>query len=152
VWRLAAALSAAITPHDVALALAEWGAPVADATFSNLAVLDAPAKRVRVAHRSDIDPVIAARWSEFDLSEPTPLCEAMESGRAVLIHSPEDMAARYPNMLADTLAASLNATASLPLATADGVILGAAGFGWPTPQGFESAQLHGLTRVADLAA
>ena len=55
-------------------------------------------------------------------------------------------------MRADTLAAGLSATASLPLASASGVILGAAGFGWPVVQDFGIEQVRRLDLIAHMAA
>src|SRR6202041_3072169 len=129
VWRLATALSAAQTPNDVANALAEEGAAVAGASFSNMAVLDGRTKRVHAVHHSTLDRALAARWGEFDLSAPTPLSDAMLSGTPVMTASPAEMLARYPEVSAATLAASIAANACFPLAAADGEILGAAGFG-----------------------
>jgi serine phosphatase RsbU (regulator of sigma subunit) len=152
IWRLAGALAGAINPTDVATALAEEGAAAAGASFSNLAALDAARSRVRVVHGSVMDPDIAARWEEFDLSDPTPLCGAMVTRRPVLIRSLEEMEQRYPELVVDTAAASLRATASLPLLSAAGVVLGAVGFGWGAPQEFSDDQLRLLDLVANLAA
>jgi hypothetical protein len=109
IWRLATALSKAVTVSDVATALAEHGAPAAGASFSNMAVLDRDTNRVRVARSSVMDRDIAERWAEFDLSEPTPLCEAMLSGKeamlsgkTVLLGSAGAVGERFPAMLADT--------------------------------------------------
>ena len=130
VWRLAAALSGAVTPLDVATALAEEGAAAAGTSYSNLAILDAATDQVRAIHHSSAGSDIVARWTEFHLDTPTPLCEAMQSGLPVLLESLDVIGTRFPNIRADTLAAGLSATASLPLADGNGVILGAAGFGW----------------------
>ena len=153
-WRWMSVVSGAVTPADVSFAVAEVGADAADASFANLALLDADASLpwVRVAHGSFLDFTIAARWIEFPLSAQTPLCEAMRTGLPVLLGSPEIIGERYPNLLADTLAASLSATASLPLYAASGSILGAAGFGWGHPQEFGAEQMRRLDLIARLAA
>jgi serine phosphatase RsbU (regulator of sigma subunit) len=152
IWRLATALAAAASPADVAGALAEQGAAAAGATFSNMAVLNLDTQMVRVVHGSGMDPAIAARWEEFELSEPTPLCEAMVSRRAVLMGSLAVLGRRYPDLVADTAAASIGATASYPLLSAAGLVLGAVGFGWPAAQAFGSDQVRSLDLVANLAA
>jgi serine phosphatase RsbU (regulator of sigma subunit) len=117
-----------------------------------MAVLDDDSGRVRAVHHSGIDPAIADRWSEFSLSDPTPLCDAMVSGLPVLIRSIEHMSGRFPGMVTDTLAAGLSATASMPLTTPDGEILGAAGFGWASAQEFDVEQLRCLDLIAQMAA
>jgi serine phosphatase RsbU (regulator of sigma subunit) len=152
IWSLATSLAGALTPLDVAAALAEEGAAAAGASFSNMATLNAETKRVRVVHNSVMDPAIAARWGEFDLSEPTPLCEAIVTGRPVLVESPERMEQMFPAMVTDSLAAGVRATASWPLASASGDVIGAAGFGWPTLQRFDPEQVRALDLIANLAA
>jgi serine phosphatase RsbU (regulator of sigma subunit) len=152
IWRLATALSAAVSPEDVAVALAEEGASAAGASFANMAMLEVETNRVRVVHGSVLNPSIAARWAEFHVKDPTPLCDAIQSGLPVLLPSIEALGQRYPNLLADTLAASLSATASLPLHTPSGACLGAIGFGWPRPQAFSPTQLRRLDLIAQMAA
>ena len=55
-------------------------------------------------------------------------------------------------MVADTAAASIDATASYPLLSSAGLVLGAVGFGWPSAQQFGSHQVRTLDLVANLAA
>jgi serine phosphatase RsbU (regulator of sigma subunit) len=152
IWRLASALAGAVDPTDVAAAMAQQGAAAAGASFSNMAALVPQTTRVRVVHGSAMDADIAARWQEFDLSEPTPLCQAMVTRRPVFIGSLENMALRYPEVVADTRAAALGATASYPLLSASGVVLGAVGFGWATAQEFSEDQIRSLDLVSNLGA
>src|SRR5271165_3899173 len=88
-WRWMSVLSEASTPIDVALAVAEVGSDAADASFANLALLDPDKDWVRVVHGSSLDRDIADRWPEFPLSALTPLCEAIQTGRPVLLGSPQ---------------------------------------------------------------
>ncbi len=151
-WRWMSALAEARTPRDVALAVAEVGTDAADASFSHLALLDADNDWVRVALGSPLDQDIADRWDEFPLSAQTPSCEAILTGRPVLLGSPQVIGERYPNLLDDMLAATLMATASLPLHAANGSPLGAAGFAWDHPQSFSADQVSRLELIARLAA
>ena len=152
IWRLAIALSGAVTPFEVGLAVAESGAAAAGASFANLAILDPETDRVRVVHGSVLDPGIAARWAEFGLDEHTPLCEAMRTGRAVLLGSEGEITREYPDLLPETLAASLSATVSLPLVGAAGQIIGAIGLGWQAPQRFGTKQMLRLDRMSKMGA
>ncbi|TMK50868.1 MAG: hypothetical protein E6G66_06975, partial [Actinobacteria bacterium] len=70
IWRLATALSAAVSPEDVAVALAEEGGSAAGASFANVAMLEAETNRVRVVHGSVLNRTIAARWAEFNVNDP----------------------------------------------------------------------------------
>ncbi len=151
-WQWMSALADARRPREVARAVAEVGSQAADASFSNLALLDPSNGWVRVVHGSALDQDIADRWDAFPLSAQTPLCEAMQTGRTVLLGSPQAIAQHYPNLLADTLAASLMATASLPLFATDGSALGAVGFAWDRPQSFSADQLSRLDLITRLAA
>lgn len=156
IWRTAIALSAAVTPYEVAVALADNAAAAAGASFSNVAVLDSDQDHVRVVSGVSIDPALVARWAdrwaEFHITEDVPLCDAMRTGDTVLLHSVEEMAEKYPVMLPEAVAASLSATASVPLVTAEGRTLGCIGFGWKAPQEFRETQVRRLELVAELGA
>jgi serine phosphatase RsbU (regulator of sigma subunit) len=152
IWSLAAALAGALTPNDVAGALAEQGAAVAGASFSNMAMLDPQTKRIRVVHNSVTAPAIADRWGEFDLHAPTPLGQAILTERPVLIESLAQMNDRFPALVPDSVAADVAATASVPLVAAGGTVLGAAGFGWPVSQRFAREQMRTLEFIANLTA
>src|SRR5207302_1239065 len=58
----------------------------------------------------------------------------------------------YPHLVADTVTASLAATASVPLRAANGVSLGAVGFGWTLRQAFGPNQLRRLDLIARIAS
>lgn len=156
IWRTAIALSAAVTPHEVAVALADHAAAAAGASFSNVAVLDADQDSVRVISGVSVDPALVARWAdrwaEFHITEEVPLCDAMRTGATVLLHSTEEMAEKYPVMLPEAVAASLSATASVPLVTEEGRTLGCIGFGWKAAQAFRETQVRRLELVSELGA
>src|SRR5260370_14644917 len=152
IWRLATALSAAGSPEDVAVALAEEGASATGASFANMAMIAAETNRVRVVHGSVLNRSIAARWAELHVDDKTPLCDAMRSGLPVLLPPVETIGQRYPNLLSDTLPASLRATASLPLHTPNGACLAAIGFGWQRSQAFGPTQVRRLDLIAHMAA
>ena len=59
---------------------------------------------------------------------------------------------RYPLMVPEALAAGLNATASIPLLSGDGPVIGAIGFGWATPQEFGELQVRRLKMIAELGS
>lgn len=156
IWRLAIDLSAAVTPYEVSVALADCSGPAAGASFANLALLDNENDNIRVIHGSIVDPAIVAgwadRWLEFHITEDIPLCDAMRTGETVLLHSPDEAAERYPHMLQELLAASLGAIAAVPVRTAEGRMLGALGLGWRTAQEFGPVQVRRLELIAELGA
>ncbi len=117
VWRLATALAGSATAFEVAEALAREGAAAAGGYLANMAVLEEGGSVVHIVHRSALEPQHPPRWSRFDLDESVPACEAIRSGLAVLLHSPEEILERYPHpdLLAEMQTAGLSARASLPL-------------------------------------
>ena len=149
IWELATALSGAVTPLDVAVALAEQGAAAAGAQFANMAVCEGG--RTWVIHSGTLDPDAADRWADLG-DTSTPLTDAIDRQAPVLLESLDEIADRYPHLGADTAAAGLASTASLPLLSADGSAGGATGFGWSQPQHFGDEQRRRLDLIAQMAA
>ena len=152
IWRLAAALSSAVTSADVAVAVAESGAAAAGAAFSNLGVHRQDTGMLAVVHGGSVEETITNRWAEFEVDERTPLGDATRLGLPVLLGSIEEIAASYPALAPDTVASGLAATASLPLLTAEGAILGAIGFGWSEPRQFGVRAVRRLDLIARISA
>ena len=150
IWRLATALSGALTPVDVAVALAEAGAVAAGAAFANMAVRDDHG--TWVIHGATLADALADRWRRLEPTESTPLGDAIRDGTPVLLSSIEAIAAAYPALVDDTVAAGLAATASLPLLSAQGGAAGAAGFGWNEAQAFDAEQRRTLELISQMAA
>jgi len=151
VWQLATSLARSGSPGDVARALVQQGGPAAGGFAIGVAVLDSESSVVRVVHHPAIDPVMAARWTTVGLSQDVPACEAIRTGLPVLLGSAQEIRRRFPAVLAELTATGFSAAASVPLHSASGSILGAAGFGWRGPQRFTAAQLRRLDLVAQLA-
>lgn len=157
IWRLAAALTGATTTTEAAAALAAHAAAAGGACFSDLVLADhATGMAVRATQGEPAEPQSrtgwAQRWSEFPLSEKVALCDAIRTGSPVLLHSGEETARRYPLMVPGTLADGLNATASIPLLSGDGPVLGAISFGWTSPQEFGELQVRRLKMIAELGS
>jgi serine phosphatase RsbU (regulator of sigma subunit) len=146
VWRLARALASSLTPYDVAEAVAQEGGAAAGGSFANMAVLESQSGRVSVMHHS----ALASGMETYDLTAQVPACDAIRSGLPVLLASVGEVGDRYPHLLAEIQAAGLSARASVPLRSANGTTLGAAGFGWPAPQSFSAAQLRRIDLIAQL--
>src|SRR5687768_5241918 len=120
------------------------------ADYSNLALLDATGTRLRLFHGSFLDPSIADRYTDLPLDAPYPIAAAARSGNAVLLADLESYRAQYPEILDDTIAAGIEATASLPMQRADGSPVGAIGFAWANPPVFDLKLETALRAVAEL--
>jgi serine phosphatase RsbU (regulator of sigma subunit) len=81
---------------------------------------------------------------------PYPIAVAARSGKPVLLPDLEAYGDRYPDIVDDTIAAGIAATASLPLQRADGSPVGAIGFAWTDPPLFDLKLENALRAVAEL--
>jgi PAS domain S-box-containing protein len=149
-WRLVTALASSVTPLDVAEAFTREGAQAVGASFANMAILSEDSSVVRVVHRPTFNPAVVAQRGTFDLSAPTPACEAIRSGLPILLGSLDEIRSRYPELLTEIEQAGLASRASVPLHSARGETLGAVGFGWPDSQHFTAVQLKRLELIAQL--
>lgn len=114
-----------------------------------MALLDPAAGQLRVYHDSVLTPEIADRYTAIPLDAPFPVSQAA-SGRVVLLPDLDAYREEFPDIVADTVAAGFQATASLPLRRADGSPLGAIGFAWVEPTPFDAKLEAALRAVAHL--
>ena len=107
-WRLVTALATAVTPFEVAEAFTKEGALAAGGAFANMAILSDTPGLVQVVHRPTFNPNVVAQRGMFGLNANTPACEAIRSGLPVLLGSPEEIRACYPELLTEIEQAGLN--------------------------------------------
>jgi Stage II sporulation protein E (SpoIIE)/GAF domain len=143
------ALQLPATGRQVAQFIALRAAACVGADYSNVALLGPRGASLRVYHDSVLEASIADRYTDVPLSAPTPLSQAA-MGRVVLLADLDAYREQFPDVLADTIAAGFQATASLPLNRADGSLLGAIGFAWSEPTRFDPKFESALSAVADL--
>jgi PAS domain S-box-containing protein len=151
--RFARALAVAVHSDDVAQAVGTYLARALGASFANLALLDPHADEVRLVHDPTLDKAIAERYVTIPLHAPTPLTDAIRSGRTVIVEDDAAREIRYPHLSADTVAAGLVSTASVPL-TFDGTRIGAIGVAWSTEIDLvlDPTFADRLTTIAELTA
>src|SRR5215207_6516529 len=73
------------TGKDVAQVVAMRAAACVGADYSNVALLNATGRSLRLFHGTYLDPEIADRYTDVALSAPFPIAAAARSGRAVLL-------------------------------------------------------------------
>ena len=95
-------------------------------------------------------PEIADRYTDVPLSAPFPIADAARTGTAILLPDLDAYQERFPGILADTVAAGVQATASLPLYRENGSLTGAIGFAWTSPVTFDTKLQSALHAVAEL--
>jgi serine phosphatase RsbU (regulator of sigma subunit) len=148
--RLPGSLALPATGIEIAQFVAFRAAACVGADYSNMALFDADRQSLRLFHGTFLTPDIADRYTDVPLSAPFPIAAAARTGNSVLLADLASYAARFPKILADTVAAGVQATASLPLHREDGTLVGAIGFAWTAPTTFDAKLESALNAVADL--
>jgi len=148
--QLAQELSAANTVEQVSSVITTTGRAVVGAAFANIALVDPDARHLDIVHSTQLSLEMDARYSRVSLSEWLPLSHAVTTGQPVLLSDRDDVFEHYPALLADTVAAGLVATASVPLFRADRTIAGALGIAWDTAYDFNPIARSLLTTVAEV--
>ena len=113
------------TGREVALFVALRAAACVGADYSNLALLTADGDALRLFHNPFLDDDIAARYTDVPLDAAYPIAVAARDSRVVLLSDLDCYQDEFPGLVADTIAAGVEATASLPLYRFDGTLLGA---------------------------
>ena len=138
------------TGRDVAQFVATRAVACIGADYSNVALLNAAGQSLRLFHGTFLEPELADRYTDVPLSAPFPIAAAARSGRAVLLPDLDAYRVQFPEILADTIAAGVKATASLPLHREDDTLLGAIGFAWSASTSFDVKLESALHAVAQL--
>ena len=122
---LSAALSAALTPNDVATAAVREAIAAVGADAGLLVLIDSGGTMLELVQARGYDGRQLERWRRFPADTPVPLAEAVRSGEMVIIGTPEERAARYA-VIGGTDVATYPASISVPL-IAEGRSFGALG-------------------------
>ena len=134
------------TSAQVAQFVAYRAAACVGADYANLALLDGAGTSLRLFHDSFLDRDIADRYTDVGVDATYPIAEAVREERVVLLSDIESYRVQFPDIVADTIAAGVRASASLPLYRSDGTVLGALAFAWTDPTVF-SAKLEAALRA-----
>jgi PAS domain S-box-containing protein len=134
-YAVAAALSEAVTPKDVARVAVHQGIAAVGATAGSLALLAEGSGYLEMAGSVGYPPEVIARWQRFPLDAPIPLAEAVRRGEPVYTESPEERLVRYPALAPVNALQGTHASACLPLTTG-GRAVGVLGLSFDRPGGF----------------
>ena len=118
------------TSAQVAQFVAYRAAACVGADYANLALLDGAHTSLRLFHDSFLNRDIAERYTDVAVDAAYPIAAAVREERVVLLPDLESYREQFPDILADTIAAGVRASASLPLYRSDGTPLGALAFAW----------------------
>jgi PAS domain S-box-containing protein len=114
-YAVAAALSEAVTPEDVARVTVHQGIAAVGATAGSLVLLSEDGANMEMAGSVGYPAEVIGRWKRFPVDAPLPLAEAAMRGEPVFIESPEDRLARYPALAPLNANKATNSSACLPL-------------------------------------
>lgn len=149
--RLAWGLTSASTVDGVCKAIAEHGAPVLRATHSNVGIRSPVSGVVNVHYAASLEADLGPEWTERRLDEPTMLTDAIRTGAAIVIDTLDELAERYPSMVALARELGVSRLVAYPVdASETGGSRGAIGFGWPS--GAVLPPDHEVTSVVSLCA
>jgi hypothetical protein len=143
-------LSLPASSPEVAHFLAQRAAACVGAEYANLALLTADGNSLRLFHSPFLEGDLAARYIDLSLDDPYPITAAARGGRMVLLPDLEACEKEFSGLVAETIAAGVQASAALPLYRLDGTLLGAIGFGWAEPTRFGLKVEAALRAVAFL--
>jgi GAF domain-containing protein len=130
----ASALSGAATPRDVAAAA--FGALGAlGASGADIYALEGPERLTLLARQGGP----AGQEEALHLDAAAPAAEVVRTGKALWLESPEELAARYPDLAARRAAHGEGAWAVVPLLAA-GSALGSLAVAFPAPHRFEAEE------------
>lgn len=118
------------TSAQVAQFVAYRAAACVGANYANLALLDGARTSLRLFHDSFLDRGIADRYTDVAVDATYPIAAAVREERVVLLSDIESYRVQFPDIVGDTIAAGVQASASLPLYRSDGTVLGALAFAW----------------------
>jgi hypothetical protein len=148
--RLPESLPLPATSAQVAQFVALRAAACVGADYANLALLNGAGTSLRIFHDASLQREIADRYTDVALDAGYPISAAVRERRVVLLPDIEAYRAQFPDIVEDTIAAGIQATASLPLYRSDGSVLGGIGFGWTDATTFHPKLEAALRAVAVL--
>ncbi len=134
-YAVAAALSEAVTPADVARVTVDQGIAALGATAGSLALLSADGAALEMAGSVGYPPEVIARWERFALDAPIPLAEAVRTGEPVYLGTPEERLSRYPALAPVNARRETKRSACIPLLVG-GQPMGVLGLSFDRPGGF----------------
>jgi hypothetical protein len=148
--RLPESLRLPASSTQVAQFVALRAAACVGADYANLALLNDAGTSLRLFHHSSLQSDIADRYTDVAIDAGYPISAAVRESRVVLLTDIEAYRAQFPDIVEDTIAAGIQATASLPLYRSDGSVLGGIGFGWTDVTTFHPKLEAALQAVAVL--
>lgn len=110
--KVTAALTAPLTPGQVAQVVVEQGIGALEAKGGSVALLEDTGQFLEVVSATGYAPAVLENWRRFPLAAPIPISDATRTREVVLIESTEESFRRYPNLAGQS---SSDSYAAIPL-------------------------------------
>ena len=149
--RVTAALSRAVTAHEVSSIIMAEGMELLGASGAVLALRSEDGHIVEIRDSRGISHEVIAEWRRVPIDAPLPLAEATRTSTLVHIESRADFEARYPALVTLVQDRGIEGSIVLPLVSA-GSALGACGFDFPSPRQIASEERDLLLSLAGQCA
>lgn len=146
-----AALTAALTPDQVATVIVEQAVAVLRARSGVLGLVDDAAAELELIHTVGWSSTIVDAWRRLPLEAPLPAQDAVRSRTMVLVRSLAEAEARYPQLACLRQMVNEVAWATIPLVNSDHVV-GALCLGFSEPQTFAPEDTALLDALAQQCA
>ncbi len=96
--KITAALTAPLTPAQVAQVVVEQGIGGLAATGGSVALLEETGQFLEIAQATGYSPRVLETWRRFPLDLLTPISDAVRTRQAVIVESAGESQRRYPNL------------------------------------------------------
>jgi PAS domain S-box-containing protein len=149
--QLAAALSSALTPKEVADEIIRYGIQALGATAGSISLVNQDGTQLELLKVVGYPPEMLERWTHFPVSSETaPISIAVRTQTPLYYRSLEALRVAMRQNFVAPLAVH-HAWAALPLVV-NGDAIGGLGLSFPTEQGFDESERAFMLTLADLCA
>ena len=148
---VAAALSQALTPEQVATAVIEQGIKSLSAHAGTVVALDDSGTELEIVATLGFPQEVVDKWQRFLLSAPVPIADAVRSKAPILVESFEEWSDRYPGLGPLASVTGGHALIAFPLIV-EGRTIGAMGLSFLEPQKYSDEDQAFMSALAQQCA
>jgi serine phosphatase RsbU (regulator of sigma subunit)/anti-sigma regulatory factor (Ser/Thr protein kinase) len=148
---MAAALNMARTPQAIADAVGDVARTFAGWFGVALGLVDSTDPVINLYWSAPLNDSIRARYLRVPLAVETPQTRAVRLNEAVFVPDAASLQAEFPGPFRDAQTEGLGATAALPLAAADGTVMGSLALMWSSEREFSTDDMDFALEIASLS-
>lgn len=145
-----AALASALTLDAVATIIVSKGLSAVGAHAGSISLLSDDGM-LHIIASSGYKEEVVGLFRDFSVDDDLPLSHAVKSGKAEILHSPEERDAKYPHLADARRTVQGGAAAAIPMII-DGRVLGGLGFNFPLGREIDDEDVQFMTTLAQQCA